>query len=129
MKLIQKVGLKIRYYRLEKGLTQEELAFKTNLHQAQITRLENGKQRFNSDQLEKISQVLEIPITCLFEDELTELKDTEIIDIANNLKLNLSKKKQIQEIIELIQNSEDSFKADEIINAIKLIRSIKKEKS
>ena len=70
MNLSEKVGLKIRKFRLEKGLSQEELAYKTGLQQSQIYRIETGKRRFNSDQLEKISQALGIPAIKFFEEAL-----------------------------------------------------------
>ncbi len=51
-------------------LTQEDLAFQSGLHQAQIYRLEAGKRLFNSDQLEKISVALGVPVINLFPKEL-----------------------------------------------------------
>ena len=51
-------------------MTQEDLAFQSGLHQAQIYRLEAGKRLFNSDQLEKISVALGVPVINLFPKEL-----------------------------------------------------------
>lgn len=56
-----KVGQKIRSVRLEKGLTQTELAFKCNdIDYSQINRVELGKVNFSISFLNLLADALEI---------------------------------------------------------------------
>lgn len=64
-----KIIKNIRKYRLEKNLTQEELAFYTNLSNDFIRRIESekGKRGVSLKTLYKISVVLETQINKFFE--------------------------------------------------------------
>ena len=124
MNLSEKVGLKIRKFRLEKGLSQEELAHVSGLQQSQIYRIENGKRRFNSDQLEKISQALGIPVIKFFEEDVeisAELNNQRLLDILSKMK-----KERRKELIEFLQSLDKNVDIKILENAVKLIRSIKK---
>ncbi len=54
----KEIGLKISKLREEQGLTTTELAKRVGISQAQISRLENGKQGFRSSTLAKIAGAL-----------------------------------------------------------------------
>ena len=56
----KEVGLRIRKYRLKKGLTQEELAFEADLHRAYIGQIERGEKNIGVNNLKKISDALNI---------------------------------------------------------------------
>lgn len=64
-----KIVKNIRRYRIEKNLTQEELAFYTDLSNDFIRRIESekGKRGVSLKTLYKISVVLETPINKFFE--------------------------------------------------------------
>lgn len=58
----KKLGKKIKGFRLEKGLSQEQLAELCDLSTAYISLIETGKRKINFSQLEKIAQTLELSI-------------------------------------------------------------------
>ena len=53
-----KIGLRIRELRIEKGLTQEELAEKLHTTKSAISRLENHAESIRLATLEKVAAVL-----------------------------------------------------------------------
>lgn len=57
----KKVGRKIRFYREKLRLTQEELAFKADIHRAYIGQIERGEKNLGLINLEKISHALNLP--------------------------------------------------------------------
>jgi len=58
----QSIGLAIARARNSKGITQEELAVKTNLTQTFISLLETGQRRASMKTLEKIANALKIKV-------------------------------------------------------------------
>ena len=66
--LISIFAKKLRYYRLEKGLTQEKLAELTGLHRAYISALERERRNISLENIEKIASVLEIDAYLLLKD-------------------------------------------------------------
>lgn len=63
----KKLGHRIRELREACGLKQGVLADKLNMERSNLTRIENGKQRPNDDNLEKIAQILNVEIKDLFD--------------------------------------------------------------
>jgi transcriptional regulator with XRE-family HTH domain len=61
------VGNKIRCCREEQQLSQEDLAFLSNLHKAYIGQIERAEKNIGLQNLEKIANALKIPIKDLFE--------------------------------------------------------------
>lgn len=59
------VGGRIKKYRLEKGLTQKELAQKCGMFDSAIRRYELGTQNPKKETIERIATALEIPSTAL----------------------------------------------------------------
>ncbi|WP_139418875.1 helix-turn-helix domain-containing protein [Chryseobacterium mulctrae] len=59
-------GDKVREYRLEKGYSQEELAFKANVHRTYIGMIERGEKNITLLNIEKITNALEVKISELF---------------------------------------------------------------
>jgi transcriptional regulator with XRE-family HTH domain len=58
---LRKIGEKVRALRLEKGLTQMELAFRCNdKDYSQINRIELGKVNFSVSYLSLLASVLEV---------------------------------------------------------------------
>lgn len=58
-------GNKVREYRLEKGYSQEELAFKANLHRTYIGMIERAEKNITLLNVQKIADALEIEISTL----------------------------------------------------------------
>jgi len=63
------IGSKIRHRRKELGLTQEKLAEALGITYQQLQRYENGKSYLNTDRLQAISNVLDVPIAYFFEEQ------------------------------------------------------------
>lgn len=66
VELLNIFSFNLKKYRLEKGLTQERFADLTGLHRTYISALERGKRSIALDNIEKISNALEIEPYLLF---------------------------------------------------------------
>ena len=65
--LLVKLGEKIRETRKERGLTQEELAFKANLHRTYIGMIERAEKNLTITNLDKIAKALEVSTSYLLD--------------------------------------------------------------
>lgn len=70
--------------RKESNLTQAQLADKTNINRAMISRIENSEYTPSIDQLQAIAEVLDFEIVDLFEEEIKE-NNEDIIDKKYNI--------------------------------------------
>ncbi len=61
---------RIRKYRDEKHFTQELMAYRLGMKQNTYSILESGKSKIKAEILEKIAEILEIPLSSLLEDLL-----------------------------------------------------------
>ena len=59
-------GEKVRELRKEKGLSQEELSFKADLHRTYIGMIERAEKNITLINIEKIAKALEVDIKQLF---------------------------------------------------------------
>jgi transcriptional regulator with XRE-family HTH domain len=66
--LLIKLGLKIRELREKSGLTQEELAFISNLHRTYIDMIERAEKNITITTLFKISNALGVSIKEIMQD-------------------------------------------------------------
>lgn len=66
MKIEEKLGLKIKQLRNKIGISQEELAFRCDLHRTYISSVELGKRNISIRNIEKIALALEVEIIDLF---------------------------------------------------------------
>ncbi len=64
-------GQRLRELRRERGLSQEELAFRAGLHRTYVSSVERGQRNVALINLEKLSRALEIDIGDLFRDMST----------------------------------------------------------
>lgn len=64
----QAVGQKIRAYRVQKKMTQEELAERADLHHTYIGQVERGEKSLTLNSLEKILDALNVSFPELFEE-------------------------------------------------------------
>jgi transcriptional regulator with XRE-family HTH domain len=70
-----KTGLLIKELRIKKGLTQEELADKTELSARTIQRIENGEVDPRAYSLQMIAKALDVDFSLFVEDESSEDKE------------------------------------------------------
>lgn len=65
--ILKAVGNNIREYRQIRGFTQEELAFKSDLHRTYIGAVERGEKNITVLSLSKISAALEVETSKLMD--------------------------------------------------------------
>ncbi len=68
MDVQQRVGINVRKFRKERGLSQEALAFECGLHRTYISGVERGIRNPTVVVLEKIATALQVPASRLLED-------------------------------------------------------------
>lgn len=64
--ILIKFGNRIRDIRMQRGLSQEQLAFKANLHRTYIGMIERAEKNITLLNIERIANALEISINDLF---------------------------------------------------------------
>jgi transcriptional regulator with XRE-family HTH domain len=69
----REIGVAIRNRRKELGLSQEALAEKVGISYQQVQRYENGSTMLNVENMQRIAQVLDIPVTRFFETDQLHL--------------------------------------------------------
>lgn len=65
-KILIEFGEKVRQIRKEKGLSQEELSFKADLHRTYIGMIERAEKNITLTNIEKIAKALDVDIKNLF---------------------------------------------------------------
>ena len=101
------IGERIRIFRTEQKLSQEELAFSSELHPAYIGKVERGDKCPTIETLYKISNGLKIPLHKLLDiSSATDVSNTDAYyRIQNALDgLNADEMLKIAEIVEQITN-------------------------
>lgn len=71
MEIKEKFGERLREIRLERGLTQEELARKAGFHRTYAGNIERGLENPTIEAVSRIAEVLDVPVKSLFEFEQT----------------------------------------------------------
>ncbi len=84
--LSKKLGLRIRELRIAKNFKQGELADLLNMERSNLTRIENGKQRPNDDNILKLAEILDVEIKDLFDFGHLIDKNGIISDIVESIK-------------------------------------------
>lgn len=64
--ILLKFGARVREIRKEKGLSQEELSFRADLHRTYIGMIERAEKNITLANIEKIANALEVSINDLF---------------------------------------------------------------
>ncbi|KKU54818.1 transcriptional regulator [Candidatus Amesbacteria bacterium RIFCSPLOWO2_02_FULL_48_11] len=62
----KKYGERLRQLRKTKGLSQEELAFRSGLHRTYVSDLERGTRNVSLENIEKIAKVLGLELSEVF---------------------------------------------------------------
>ena len=65
-KISEKFGERVRKLRREKGLSQEKLAFLSNMHRTYVGGIERGERNPSLKNIEAIAQALDIQLSELF---------------------------------------------------------------
>lgn len=96
-KLSVEIGQRIRNYRLQNGLNQEQLAEKCSLHPTYIGQVERGEKNATIESISKIAAGLSLPLSKLFEnlgdvEEITANYPAEAYDLVLSLPVNEQEK-------------------------------------
>lgn len=113
MDISVELGMRIRYYRKEKDITQEKLAEICSLHPTYIGQVERGEKNATLESVYRISKGLGIPMSKLLEniEALDDSSQNIPLDVYRQL-LSLPHDKQLgiqtilKGIIDLIEDSE-----------------------
>ncbi len=63
------VGQRIREFRILRGLSQSQLAYKINLSYQQLQKYESGRSQITLNRLYQISQALDVPVSAFLPEE------------------------------------------------------------
>ncbi|MDY6804955.1 MAG: helix-turn-helix transcriptional regulator [Cyanobacteriota bacterium] len=66
MDIKKRFGTAIKKRRQELGISQEELAFRSELHRTYISDIERGSRNLSLENIEKLAKALDISISALF---------------------------------------------------------------
>ena len=97
----KQIGNKIRQFRIEKKLTQEEFAEEIGISVSYIGQIERGQRKASIQTLESIGSRLEVPLPIL----ICELKEAEHISCIWNEKaenLSVEEKQTMLKVFEMI---------------------------
>ncbi len=106
----ENLGRRIRAFRKENGISQEELAFKSSISTTYLGQIERAEKSPTVDVLDKISNALEISIYDLFvfDESVKPINKSIILNKINAQLATLSENEQA-ELLKLIKNIK-SFK-------------------
>ncbi len=88
---VKEIGMRLRQFRMNAGLTQEQLAVKINVTFQQIQKYESGETRLSTDKLQRVAEALNMSVCSFFdnkEDVELILSETEkqLVDLYRNIK-------------------------------------------
>jgi len=66
MEIMEKFGKRVKDLRLKLGISQEELAYRADLHRTYISSVEMGKRNISLINIQKIAKALKCEIIDLF---------------------------------------------------------------
>jgi transcriptional regulator with XRE-family HTH domain len=85
------VGRRIRAFRLQKGMSQEKLADQLGITFQQVQKYEKGANRIGAGRLQRVSEILDVPIADLYATQKQASNATgevlEFLDTAASLRL------------------------------------------
>lgn len=108
--IVQVVGERIRSFRKERGLSQEELAHQASLHSTYIGQLERGEKNATIESLFKVTNALGITLAELFNNthsgqKANSIEITQIINILE--KMPTKDQRRVLALIELLVDWKD----------------------
>lgn len=113
MSIAVELGNRIRYYRKQKHLSQEQLAELCNFHPTYIGQLERGEKNATLESIYKLSQGLGVSLNVLLEDidVINAASENAALKVYHKL-IKLPEREQskivsiVTEIIDLFENAE-----------------------
>lgn len=105
LSISQKVGQRIRTYRQFRGLTQEELAEKAEVHPTYIGQVERGEKNLTVNTLEKILTASDLSFNDFFQ-HIDAQKENDMAGLCYEIIHRQEFKKQ-EEILRLLTNIEN----------------------
>ena len=101
--LATEIGKRIRNYRLQQDMSQDDLAEKCGMHPTYIGQIERGEKNATIESISKIASGLNVSLSTLFEhlEEYTET-DNNYPSIAYNLVQSVSESDQ-ERLVEVIR--------------------------
>lgn len=81
LKLSNVIGERLRAYRTQQGLSQEQLAERAGKHTTYIGQLERGEKNATIETISKVASALGVPLSKLFEN--ISLEDEREVDIPS----------------------------------------------
>ena len=125
----QIVGDLIEQARLQRGMTQTELAKLVNTSQSAINRIENGKQNVSLDMIEKISSVLKIGLLTFGQKGMVHFRIHGGKKLSGVIKINTSKNAAVallcasllndgKTVLKHVANIEEVYRIIEVIESI-----------
>lgn len=80
-----KTMIKVREIRMEKGLSQAELAYRANISRSYLSMIEAGLKHPNARRLHQIAEALGVPVTSLLEEDAERAHLREHMDLVATL--------------------------------------------
>lgn len=77
IKSSREIGERIKKRRKELGISQEKLAEGLNITYQQVQRYENGTNQLNTEKLQVIANILDVPVSYFFEDAGKKVAESE----------------------------------------------------
>lgn len=109
------IGNKIREILDKKGMTQEELALKSDMSVAHVNRIINGKSKPDKT-IARIAEALDVPVHALYDDNIqtTVLALENLKSLPNNVIKALGDKKKLDYILLGLALSDSTLSTEEI---------------
>lgn len=79
------ISLKIKKYRVQRKMTQEELAEKAGLSISYISQVETGRKNMGREGMEKVAEALKVPISLLLQTDINTYRNSKKSQIINEL--------------------------------------------
>lgn len=100
----RQIGNRIQFYRLQKEMTQAELAELIDTNQKHLSRIEAGYHRSSFDTIVAITKALEIPVDALIADYKDSRNSSTLEIILNDIRgMNAKQLEMLKENIQTIK--------------------------
>lgn len=108
--VLEAIGQRIRSARLEKSMSQEDLAFETKIGVSNISDIERGKANFRVTTLIAICTVLEISSDSLIRPDLPQVND--IYQAEFGALLSDCSPTEMETILKFVKNLKDTLRSN-----------------
>lgn len=105
------IGQRIRNYRIQKNLSQEQLSELANCHPTYIGQLERGEKNATLESIQKVAQALNIPLSQLFE-KIEEKQNEESIPLQIYDFFSSKNKKEQKYLYQILMEIDDYKKTN-----------------